>query len=149
MSVLTAHLDVPLDKRAPAAARHAVTAALSQWGFRDEDWLAETAVLVSELVSNAVRHGGGCLALHLEAHEGRVVLSVADGSSVVPRRRDPDDAGGRGMALIEALSAGWSVRDHQGGKQVLVELHPCPGAAPAGASGTSREGATGEDQPAQ
>ncbi|WP_433833927.1 ATP-binding protein [Actinoplanes sp. CA-015351] len=120
--MLTAHLDVPLDAGAPGAARRAVVAMLAGWGFRDADWLDSAAVVVSELVSNAVRHGGGCLELQLEAHDGRVVVSVADGSAVVPRRRDPDDEGGRGIALIEALAAGWSVQDYRGGKRVCVEL---------------------------
>jgi anti-sigma regulatory factor (Ser/Thr protein kinase) len=138
MSALTAHLDVPLDRAAPAAARRAVAAVLRGWGFRDPDWLDGAAVVVSELVTNAVRHGGGCVALHVEAHEGRVVVSVADGSSVVPRRRDPDGVGGRGIALIEALSDGWTVQNYQGGKRVRVELVSCPGARmgdPASARG--------------
>ncbi|WP_433795373.1 ATP-binding protein [Actinoplanes sp. CA-252034] len=126
MSVLTAHLDVPLDRGAPATARRAATAVLAGWGFRNDDWLDAAAVVVSELVTNAVRHGGGCLALHLEAHDERVVVSVADGSSVVPRRRDPDGDGGRGIALIEALSEGWTVENYRGGKRVLVKLVPCP-----------------------
>ncbi|GIF38349.1 ATP-binding protein [Actinoplanes xinjiangensis] len=126
MSELTAHLDVPLDRAAPAAARRAVTAVLAGWGFRDADWLDAAAVVVSELVTNAVRHGGGCLALHLESHDERVIVSVADGSSVVPRRRAPDNGGGRGIALIEALSEGWSVENYRGGKRVLVELVRCP-----------------------
>jgi anti-sigma regulatory factor (Ser/Thr protein kinase) len=128
MSEFTAHLDVPLDRGAPAAARRAVTAVLAGWGFRDDDWLDGTAVVVSELVTNAVRHGGGCVALHLEAHGGRVVVSVADESPVAPRRRAPDEVGGRGLALIEAMAAGWTVENHQGGKRVRVELFPCPGA---------------------
>lgn len=141
MSALTAHLDVPLSRDAPAASRRAVTAVLAGWGFRNPDWLDGVAVVVSELVTNAVRHGGGCVALHVEAHDERVVVSVADGSSVVPRRRDPDGVGGRGIALIEALSAGWTVQNHQGGKRVRVELHPCPGAR-AGESGSARGSAS-------
>ncbi|GIF14771.1 ATP-binding protein [Actinoplanes teichomyceticus] len=140
MSALTAHLDVPLNQGAPGTARRAVVAVLLGWGFRDPEWLDAAAVVVSELVTNAVRHGGGCVALHVEAHGERVMVSVADGSSVVPRRRDPDDVGGRGIALIEALSAGWTVHNHEGGKQVRVRLHPCPGAT-AAESGTSREDA--------
>ncbi|GLY04220.1 hypothetical protein Acsp01_45990 [Actinoplanes sp. NBRC 101535] len=101
---------------------------LAGWGFQDPDWLDSAAVVVSELVTNAVLHGGGCVALNVESHDGVVVVSVADGSSVVPRRRDPDGLGGRGIALIEAMSAGWSVHNHQGGKKVRVELLPCPGA---------------------
>ncbi|MEV0902049.1 ATP-binding protein [Actinoplanes sp. NPDC049802] len=126
MSELTAHLDVPLGRSAPAAARRAATAVLAGWGFRDTDWVDACAVVVSELVTNAVRHGGGLIELSLEAHGGRVTVSVADGSSVVPRRRDPDGIGGRGIALIEALSAGWHVENHHGGKRVRVELEPYP-----------------------
>jgi anti-sigma regulatory factor (Ser/Thr protein kinase) len=129
MSELTAHLDVPLGPHAPGTARRAVTAVLAGWGFHDDCWLDSAAVVVSELVTNAVRHGGGCVELRVECHERRVTLSVADGSSVVPRRRDPDDQGGRGLALIEAMAAGWGVQDHQGGKRVWVELDPCPGVA--------------------
>ncbi|BCJ46374.1 hypothetical protein GCM10010168_60130 [Actinoplanes ianthinogenes] len=124
MSTLTANLDLPLHHGAPGAARRAVVAVLTGWGFHDQDWLETAAVVVSELVTNAVRHGGGCLALAVEAHEGRVVVSVADGSAVVPRRRDPDDEGGRGLALIEALADRWTVRNHEGGKQVRVLLPP-------------------------
>lgn len=139
MSALTAHLDVPLDRGAPGAARRAVAAVLNGWGFRDPDWLDGVSVVVSELVTNAVRHGGGCVALHVEAHDEKVVVSVADGSSVVPRRRDPDGIGGRGIALIEALAVGWTVQNHEGGKRVLVELYPCPGAR-VGDSASARGG---------
>ncbi|KUL33365.1 ATP-binding protein [Actinoplanes awajinensis] len=131
MSALTAHLDVPLHHGAPGAARRAVVAVLSGWGLSDQDWLDAAAVVVSELVTNAVRYGGGCVALHVEAQDGRVVVSVADGSPVRPRRRDPDDVGGRGIALIEALADSWTVRHHEGGKQVRVALRQCPGLAPS------------------
>ena len=127
MSALTARFDVPLDRNAPRAARHAATAVLSGWGYRDEIWLDAAAVVVSELVTNAVNHGGGCVEVRLESHEQRVTVFVADGSSVVPRRREPDDRGGRGIALIEAMAARWGVQDHEGGKQVWVDLAPCPG----------------------
>lgn len=139
MSELTAQLDLPLGLDAPAAARRAIVAVLGGWGFRDEMWLEAAAIVVSELVTNAVRHGGGAVQFTVQSHDGRVVLCVADGSTVVPRRRDPDDAGGRGLAVIEALSTRWGVRDHQGGKQVWVELEPYPGQLPAH-PGTGRVG---------
>jgi anti-sigma regulatory factor (Ser/Thr protein kinase) len=129
MSELTAHIDMPLGVQAPRSARTAVCAVLAGWGYRDDHWLETAAVVVSELVTNAVRHGGGCLELDIESHDGRVIIAVADGSSVVPRRRAPDDVGGRGLALIEGMSRGWGVHDHEGGKRVWVELDPCPGTA--------------------
>jgi anti-sigma regulatory factor (Ser/Thr protein kinase) len=142
MSELTAHIDLPLGVQAPRSARTAVCAVLAGWGYRDGHWLENAAVVVSELVTNAVRHGGGCLELDIESHDGRVIIAVADGSSVVPRRRDPDDAGGRGLALIEGMSAGWGVHDHEGGKRVWVELGACPG-KPTGAGGSDGSRSTG------
>ncbi|MET8908213.1 ATP-binding protein [Micromonospora sp. NPDC004551] len=127
MTQLTAQLDLPPGVHAPAVARRRLTGVLLGWGFRDEVWLEQAALIVSELVTNAVRHGGGCLSLAAEAHDTRVLLSVADGSSVAPRQRTPDDNGGRGLPVIEALSAQWGVREHQGGKQVWVELAPYRG----------------------
>ncbi|WP_327011523.1 ATP-binding protein [Dactylosporangium sp. NBC_01737] len=84
------------------------------------------------MVSNVVRQGGGCLALELSAHDDQVTVSVAEGSAVIPRRRDqhgrPDTERGRGIAIIEALSQRWGVDSHHGGKRVWVLLlsHPEP-----------------------
>ncbi|HEU5107758.1 MAG TPA: ATP-binding protein [Micromonosporaceae bacterium] len=138
MSELTATLDLPLGAEAPAAARRVVSAVLFGWGFREENWTHAATVVVSELVTNAVQHGGGCVALTVESHDGRVLLRVADGSSVVPRPRDPDETGGRGLAVIEALSTGWGVDDYQGGKRVWVELESYPG-RPQGSAGSARD----------
>ncbi|MET8908409.1 ATP-binding protein [Micromonospora sp. NPDC004551] len=136
MTGLTAHLDVPLGVYAPSAARHAVTAVLHGWGYRDQEWLDFAALITSELVTNAVQHGGGCLALTVQSLDGRVVVSVADGSAIVPRRRAPDPDGGRGITVIEAFSAWWGIEDHDGGKRVWVELTPCPH-SPARARGAA------------
>lgn len=120
MSELTSRLDLPLGAGAPGRARHAVTAVLQAWGFRDEAWLGAAAVLVSELVTNAIRHGARLVELTVESRARRVRLSVADGT-VVPRPRDDPD-GDRRLALIAALSTRWGVRDDAGGKRVWVEL---------------------------
>lgn len=130
MSQLTLQLDLPLGVHAPATARRTLIAVLVAWGFHDEAWLEQAALIVSELVTNAVRHGGGRLSLAAEAHDGRVLLAVADSSSVAPRQRIPNDSGGRGLTVIEALSARWGVRGHQGGKQVWAELTPYPAGGP-------------------
>ncbi|MDG6106203.1 ATP-binding protein [Dactylosporangium aurantiacum] len=129
MSELTAHVDLPLNETAPAVARRSLQTTLFAWGFSDQDWLNAAILVVSELVANAVRHGGGCLALELRAHEAQVTICAADGSAVVPRRRDdPDGDSGRGLAIIEALSQRWGVENHQGGKRVWVLLQPHPAA---------------------
>jgi anti-sigma regulatory factor (Ser/Thr protein kinase) len=130
LAEFTAHVDLPLTDHAPRVARAGIRATLAGWGFTDPEWLDAAALVVSELVSNAVRHGGGCLALELSAHDDHVTVAAVDGSAVVPRRRDahgrPDIDGGRGLAIIEASVQRWGVQDHHGGKRVWVLLAPYP-----------------------
>jgi anti-sigma regulatory factor (Ser/Thr protein kinase) len=127
MGELTARFDLPLGAQAPKAARDAISALLASWGFYEPDWLGLARVVVSELVSNAVVHGGGCLSVEVQAHGQQVTIGAADGSPVAPRRREADPAGGgRGMALIEALTTRWGVYDHDGGKYVWAVLPPHP-----------------------
>ena len=140
MSTLTAHLDLPLDAFAPGWARRTVAGVLGSWGLHETDWSDDASAVVSELVTNAVRHGGGTIMLDLEAHGRDVTVSVSDGSSVVPRRREPDGTGGLGLALIESLAVRWFVEPFEGGKRVRVLLRPCPVAGHAGA-GSAREAA--------
>ncbi|MER7461224.1 ATP-binding protein [Micromonospora sp. NPDC126480] len=123
MSELTAHLDLPVGPDALAAVRQAVKTVLISWGFRHPEWVGDAVLVADELVSNAVRHGGGCLRLQLSVRDGEVTISAVDGSAVVPRRRDPDGDGGRGLAIIEALSQAWGVDDlPDGGKRVWVQM---------------------------
>ncbi|WP_203779605.1 ATP-binding protein [Actinoplanes philippinensis] len=140
MSSVTAHFDLPLDGSAPGWARSAVTAVLGGWGLRDPAWLDDAAVVVSELVTNAVRHGGGQIVVDVEAYGRQVIVSVADGSSVVPRPREPDGTGGLGLRIIESLTTRWYVQSYQGGKRVRAELPLSPGrgVTEAGTSRTER-----------
>jgi anti-sigma regulatory factor (Ser/Thr protein kinase) len=123
---LSARFDLPAGAEAPLVARHAVASTLRGWGFRDEDWVYAARIVVTELVNNAVIHGGGCLSLELIAHDSDITIAAADCSALVPRRREADGAGGRGLLLIEALSAQWGVHDHGGGKRVWARLPPYP-----------------------
>jgi anti-sigma regulatory factor (Ser/Thr protein kinase) len=126
VSELTAHLDLPVNLGALAAARQTVTTTLTAWGLPDGQWVHDAVLIADELVANAVRHGGGCLVLQILADRDQVSIAVVDGSAVVPRRRAPDGDGGRGLGIIEALSQAWGVQDHHGGKRVWVRLLPPP-----------------------
>ena len=70
------------------------------------------ALVVSELVTNAVLHTGSSPTLRLRTSTHAVYVEVTDDDSRQPRMRDPEDDedSGRGLHLIEALSRRWNVR---------------------------------------
>lgn len=85
--------------------------------------LAESVVLVvSELVTNALRHGGGACTLGLTAHADGIEVAVHDRSPRMPRMRTPDlngHAGGFGWPLVNRLARTTAVtRRAAGGKTV-------------------------------
>ncbi len=88
---------------------------------------ADTAVLVvSELVTNALRHGGGTYLLRLTAHPDLIEVAVDDPSSRAPRMRTPDlnsGTGGFGWAMVNHLARATAVtRRPSGGKTVSALL---------------------------
>lgn len=99
---------------------------LRQWGL--DDLVSTAELLVSELVSNALRHASGPLHLTLERVSGLRCL-VSDGSADLPRPADagPEDECGRGLLLVDMLAAQWGCEGGPGGKSVWFELSgdPC------------------------
>ena len=96
-------------------------------GCRDQ---VDTAVLlVSELVTNAVRHACGPCALVVNVAAGEIELSVEDGDPRVPVTRHCRglEESGRGLLLVGALADRWGVRSIPGGKSTwfsLARSHP-------------------------
>jgi anti-sigma regulatory factor (Ser/Thr protein kinase) len=107
-----------LDPAVPCARLHA-RHVMIEWGLPD---LAPTVELVvSELVTNGVRASAGLVSpvirLWVVCDPGSVTVCVWDASSKMPVRRNagPDDDSGRGLMLVEALSAEWDCyRDGEG-----------------------------------
>ncbi|MFI0446378.1 ATP-binding protein [Actinomadura sp. 6N118] len=97
-------------KLVPAQARALARAALSTCGL---DGHADVCMmLISELVTNAVRHGGrGPVTVQLMLNDRQLVCGVGDTSRAPPVPGSPglDDEGGRGLALLAELSSscGW------------------------------------------
>ncbi|MET8410875.1 SpoIIE family protein phosphatase [Streptomyces sp. NPDC005195] len=115
------------DPAAAGQARRHVRAQLTAWGL--DEVIMTTELVVSELVSNVVRHASGPITLRLL--RGRtLVCEVADASPVMPRiRRAADtDEGGRGLQLIAAVSSRWGARYTASGKCIWTEqlLPACP-----------------------
>lgn len=99
---------------APTEARHYVDECLTAWGLSE---VTERIVLaVSELMTNAVRHGRGPIAVSLAATADRVRVDVGDEGGGTPVMRPPDPthrlAGGRGLRLVNALASNWGVDTH-------------------------------------
>ncbi|WLQ41119.1 ATP-binding protein [Streptomyces laculatispora] len=88
---------------------------------------ADTVVLViSELVTNALRHGGGTCTLDLTAHPNSIEVAVHDSSPQAPRMRTPDlngGTGGFGWPMVNHLARATSVtRQAAGGKTVSARF---------------------------
>jgi len=118
------HVDLPAGASAVTQARRVVSDTLRSWGFDNEDWLDDVALVVTELVANAVRHAGGCRTVILHADGNRVTVTAVDTSPTQPHRREPDGGGGRGLIIIEALSTRWGVDHRHNGKRVWASFTP-------------------------
>jgi anti-sigma regulatory factor (Ser/Thr protein kinase) len=91
--------------------------------------LADTAaLLVSELVSNALLHGGGAATLGIRADRLGVKVWVGDRSPApVPRNRPPGGGdelteAGRGLLLVDRLAESWGWEDSPSGKAAWFRL---------------------------
>jgi anti-sigma regulatory factor (Ser/Thr protein kinase) len=85
----------------------------------------DAELIITELVSNAVRHVGGQLDLMVALRERFLHLSVRDTSPVTPRLTLPDPdtgAGGRGLLLVDCVAAGWGSIVGPGGKVVWATV---------------------------
>ncbi|MEV6568113.1 SpoIIE family protein phosphatase [Streptomyces kronopolitis] len=117
--------------RLPDAVMHArrfTARTLRSWGVTDEVDVA--LLVVSELVTNAIAHTQGEVRLDLTLAADRLRVAVNDASPrapVKPATVDWEATGGRGLLLVEAMSATWGSVPLSGGKQVWSEISLPPG----------------------
>jgi anti-sigma regulatory factor (Ser/Thr protein kinase) len=107
---------------APRAARLMLHEALERWDQRAV--LDDAALILSELVTNAVVHARSPLEVSIRHHDGKLRLSVHDQSPARPRlgKADCEPGTGRGLRLIAELAADWGIAPSGPGKVVWAEL---------------------------
>ncbi|MGW5263185.1 SpoIIE family protein phosphatase [Microbispora sp. NPDC004025] len=121
--------DVPADPALVAPTRKLAIEQLFVWGLDEMEFV--TGLVVSELVTNAMRHGTGPIQLRL-IRDRTLICEVSDGSNTAPhlRRARVFDEGGRGLLLVAQLTQGWGTRQTISGKTIWCEQAlppPMPG----------------------
>ncbi|MGW9024176.1 SpoIIE family protein phosphatase [Streptomyces sp. NPDC055722] len=111
---------LPSDPAVVADARAQTTHQLSLWGLQDAAFVTE--LVVSELVTNAIRYGEVPIGLRL-IRDRTLICEVSDASSTAPhlRRARVYDEGGRGLHLVARLTQGWGTRQTSTGKTIWAE----------------------------
>ncbi|WP_351225694.1 SpoIIE family protein phosphatase [Streptomyces sp. NPDC002133] len=112
--------DLPSDPAVVAGARSQATAQLHAWELDELAYVTE--LVVSELVTNAIRYGGAPIQLRL-IKERTLICEVSDASSTSPhlRRARIFDEGGRGLMLVAQLTERWGTRYTGNGKTIWTE----------------------------
>jgi PAS domain-containing protein/anti-sigma regulatory factor (Ser/Thr protein kinase) len=107
-------------------ARELATEQLVRWGL--EEIAFSTELIVSELVTNAIRYAGAPIGLRLVKDDDRLVCEVSDPSQAQPhlRRARTSDEGGRGLFLVAQLADRWGSRYTTGGKTIWTEQALAP-----------------------
>lgn len=106
---------------APHASRRLLRDFLGRRGAADMSFVGE--VLLSELVSNVVRHAHSPIEVDLSWDDGTLRVEVRDGSSILPAVAElADEDGGYGLRIVEALSEDWGIRQLDDGKAVWCTL---------------------------
>ncbi|MFE9093953.1 SpoIIE family protein phosphatase [Streptomyces sp. NPDC007264] len=112
--------DVPADPEAVSGIRAQAVSRLRQWGLEGASFVTE--LVVSELVTNAVRYGDAPIRLRL-VRDRTLICEVFDGCGTAPhmRRARVFDEGGRGLLLVAQLTQRWGTRQTPGGKVIWCE----------------------------
>jgi anti-sigma regulatory factor (Ser/Thr protein kinase) len=112
---------LPRTRVAPGHARRALRNLCAD--HVEADLLVDAELLVSELVTNALRHGAGDISLRARVDDDRLVVEVIDegsGFEHALRRHDFEQVGGWGLDIVDDLSSRWGV--HEGTTHVWFEL---------------------------
>jgi anti-sigma regulatory factor (Ser/Thr protein kinase) len=94
--------------------------------FVDDGRIADLRLVISEVITNAVRHGGnGDMLVAVTPKQGYLCVQVTDtGDGFAPRPRafEPDDDGGFGLFLVERLTRRWGLTREDSNTRVWFEF---------------------------
>ena len=121
-AVLRARIDLPTTAGSVPVARRVVAQLLQAWSAQTRH--EESILLLSELVTNVVRHVAPATTFTIELILSALKLRVAvvDASAAPPLLSARGPAGGHGMWLVNALADRWGSDEQTTGKQVWFEL---------------------------
>ncbi len=118
---------LPFDPASPAEARTRLASALAEQGV-PQSVIDDAVLVVSELVTNGIRHGAprpdGTLEVSWEKFDGHVLVSVCDGGSVdtlEPLQLNDVSLSGRGLHIVNYVASSWRV-ENDGGTRIIAEL---------------------------
>jgi serine phosphatase RsbU (regulator of sigma subunit)/anti-sigma regulatory factor (Ser/Thr protein kinase) len=116
--------DVPPEPAFVAGVRARAARQLESWGLAELTFATE--VIVTELLTNAIRHAEPPIELRMILDEA-LICEVSDASSTAPhlRRADRYDEGGRGLLLVAQLADRWGSRPARAGKTIWAQ-QPLP-----------------------
>ncbi|MDX6354979.1 MAG: hypothetical protein QOF98_1882, partial [Streptomyces sp.] len=116
----TASWQFPATAASVADAREVTVRQLAKWGL--DELALTTELVVSELVTNAIRYAGGPVGMRL-IRDKVLICEVADPSNTQPRlvRAGDTDEGGRGLFIVAQCTTRWGSRYGQRGKTIWTE----------------------------
>ncbi|MFJ1967881.1 SpoIIE family protein phosphatase [Streptomyces sp. NPDC087903] len=114
--------DIPADPALVSPIRRQVVEQLGRWSLSAASFTAE--LVVSELVTNAIRYGSHPIRLRLIHDTDTLICEVSDTSHTAPhlRRAKTWDEGGRGLLLVAQLTERWGSRHTPDGKTIWAEI---------------------------
>ncbi len=127
----SASTSLPPEPRQVGAGRRFVRETLAAWG--QQELAAHACLLVSEILTNAIRHACQPIELRLHRRAGELVAEIFDDDAQLPQRMVPGlaEESGRGLMIVDALAADWGARLSGPGKVVWFTL-ASDGAAASG-----------------
>jgi len=116
-------------------------------GPSSDDLLDTAQLLLTELLSNALRHSETPILVAAALQDGRLRVDVTDSGHRMPKLRQarPGETAGRGLQLVDSLSSSWGVTPLEHGKRVWFELDPAASPVTGSADEQALVAAWGDD----